>query len=278
MSQSENRQHWEAMAPRWKAWWGRYKPVSQPVSDHLVQRAELQTGQRVLDLATGMGEPALSFARALGPEGFVLGIDQSPQMIEWAQAEAEQAGLKNLRFEVQNAESLDLGEEAPFDALVSRWGLMFCSDPAGTLRNAARWLKPQGKLAAAVWCAPDEVPMIELASQVLERELGLVLHRPAPGPFSLADQNKLKEILAQAGFEQIQLEKVPIVLPCGSAQDYLLDRAQLLQPLAEALANMSPAERSHYDQALETAVEPWRQGDEVHLVNQALCICARKSK
>ncbi|MGE3725522.1 MAG: class I SAM-dependent methyltransferase [Candidatus Sericytochromatia bacterium] len=272
---AHNRAHWEDMAPRWKAWWGQYKPASQPVSEKLLAFSGITQGQRVLDLATGMGEPALSFAREVGPDGFVLAIDQSPQMIAWAREEATAAGLNNLRFDVQDAESLDLGVEPPFDALVSRWGLMFCLDPVATLQNAKRWLRPGGHLAAAVWCPPEDVPMIDLATRVLERELGIVLPRSGPGPFTLSDSAYLASLIQNAGFEMVASEKVAVLLPFASAQAFLNERIALMPPLAEALKGLSQVERQQYDQALELAVEPWRSDSGVNLANWAYCISAR---
>ncbi len=272
---AHNRAHWEDMAPRWKAWWGQYKPASQPVSEKLLAFSGITQGQRVLDLATGMGEPALSFAREVGPEGFVLAIDQSPQMIAWAREEAIAAGLDNLRFEVQDAEGLDLGAEPPFDALVSRWGLMFCLDPVATLQNARRWLRPGGHLAAAVWAPPEEAPMLDLATRVLERELGIVLPRSGPGPFTLSDFALLAEMIQAAGFELVASEKVAVMLPFASAQAFLSERSALMPALAEALAGLSLAQRQQYDQALELAVEPWRSENGINLANWALCVSAR---
>lgn len=274
-ARAHNRAHWEEMAPRWKAWWGTYKPASQPVSEKLVAFSQVKSGQRVLDLATGMGEPALSFAQAVGPDGLVLAIDQSPQMIAWAREEAEAAGLANLRFEVQDAENMDLGANPPFDALVSRWGLMFCLDPVATLKNARRWLRPGGYLAAAVWAAPEEVPMLDLATRVLERELGIVFPRSGPGPFTLSDPALLAQIIQDAGFELVASEKVAVMLPFASAQAFLSERSALMPALGDALAGLSQADRQKYDQALELAVEPWRDAGGVNLANWAVCISAR---
>ncbi|HEY9842470.1 MAG TPA: methyltransferase domain-containing protein [Candidatus Obscuribacterales bacterium] len=274
-AKADNQAHWDLMAPRWKAWWYRYGPASQPVSDYLVQQAGLLPGARVLDLATGMGEPALSFARAVGPGGEVLGIDQSVEMIKYACEMAADAGLANLRFEVQDVEQLELPGEAPFDALVSRWGLMFCTDVVATLANARRYLAVGGRLLAAVWSRPEEVPMLELAGSVIQETLGIELTRPGPGPFTLADPDYLAQVLEAGGFRLERLEKVDVVLPCDSAQHYLLDRASISPLLEDVLARLSPEQRTRYDEALEVAIDPWRQGDAIALVNKAICVVAK---
>lgn len=272
---AHNRSHWDAMAPRWKAWWPRYRPASQAVSDWLVQRSAVETGQRVLDLATGLGEPALSFARAVGPRGYVLGVDQSQEMIRFASEQAQAEGFNNTRFILQDVEALDLPAEAPFDVLVSRWGLMFSTEPVAMLQQLKPWLKPSGRLVAAVWSRAQQVPMLNLASEVLKDSLGIDLSRPGPGPFTLSDPEYLIQLLNQAGFELEALEAVDVVLDYSSAAEYLQDRIQTSLLLEAGLQELSTAQRQAYEQALAEAIKPWQQADQIALVNKALCFSCR---
>lgn len=280
MSQAEdkqhNQQHWDLMAPRWKAWWYRYGPASQPVSDYLVQQARLTPGDRVLDLATGLGEPALSFARAVGPDGLVLGLDQAAQMVAFARERAAEAGLRQLRFEVQDIEALQLPEQPPFDAIVSRWGLMFMTDLVGTLQRLRPWLAAEGRLVAAVWSRPETVPMLTLPADVLKQTLDIDLSRPGPGPFDLAAPGRLEAVLATAGFTVRECETVDVVLDYADEETFLKER-QLTSPLLEsALAGLTPAARGRYDQALAEALNPWRQSEGIRLVNRTLCVTATR--
>lgn len=272
---AHNRAHWDEMAPRWMAWWERYGPASQPVSDWLVAQAQVSPGARVLDLATGLGEPALSFARAVGPQGLVLGVDQSAQMIAFARERAQAEGLEQLRFAIQDVEALELAHEPPFDALVSRWGLMFCTDLAATLARMRSLLKADGRLVAAVWREARAVPLLSLAGQVLQQSLGIDMSRPGPGPFTLADPEGLRHALRAAGFAVETLETVDVSLVYASAPDYLKDRCQTSPLLESTLAELQPDQRQHFDAALAAALEPWRQGDHFNLVNKALCVSCR---
>lgn len=274
---AHNQAHWDMMAPRWKAWWYRYGPASQPVSDYLVAQANLAPGARVLDLATGLGEPALSFARAIGPRGLVLGVDQAAKMIEFAREMAAEAGLANTRFEVQDVEHLALPNEEPFDALVSRWGLMFCTDVVATLKRARDYLRPDARLVAAVWSRPEQVPMLELAGRVMKASLNIDLSRPGPGPFTLSDEANFQALIRQAGFRPRALEPVAVVLDYASAQEFLQDRAMTSPILEDTLAGLSAEQRSRFDAALEAAVDPWRHAEGIRLVNQALCLTAVKA-
>lgn len=277
-SRRHNKVHWEAMAPLWMAWWHRFGPATQPVSDWMVAHARLGAGTRVLDLATGVGEPALSFARALNGRGEVLGVDQSEQMIEYAREQA--VGLNHLQFEVQDLEQLNLQHYEPFDVIVSRWGLMFCSDVAKALSQARSYLKPDGILIGAVWGIPERVPMLNLAAQALKQALNRELERLGPGPFSLSDPAWLQAQLAAGGFRLETIAPVEVVLHCESAQAYLIERAEMATSLAEALAKMTVEERAKYDAALESAAQTWRpqaDSDRLKLVNQAICFVARQS-
>lgn len=272
MSHDDN-QYWETMAPRWKQWWGRFGPASQPVSDYLLKAAQIGPGARVLDLATGMGEPAVTFAQAVGPTGYVLGIDQAIHMLHFAREQT--LGRPQLHFAAQDVEQLTLPHESPFDALVSRWGLMFCHDLVGTLKRVKPLLKPGGKFVAAVWSTPEQVPMLALAAQVMKATLGIDLKRPGPGPHDLADPALLGAAFSQAGYQHIQWQYVPVILPCASPQAYLQERCLTSEVLETTLNGLSPQHRERYDQALAAALEAWQSPQGLILVNQALCLSAQ---
>ncbi|MGV3523051.1 MAG: class I SAM-dependent methyltransferase [Candidatus Sericytochromatia bacterium] len=269
-----NQVHWDAMVPRWKTWVKRLGPPSQVVSEHLLAQSGVGPGARVLDLATGLGEPAFTFARRVGPQGAVLGVDQASQMIAAAREQARDLDLPQLRFEVQDIEALQLQAEAPFDAIVSRWGLMFCADLQATLDQFPPLLKPGGCLVAAVWGPAERVPMLSLAAAVLKATLDRDIRPPGPGPFDLADPALLETALGRAGFQAPVWESVSVSFFCDSAADYLQARAGSSQPLEQALAEMSAAERQRFDTALAAALEPWRQDQGYLLVNEARCLRA----
>lgn len=181
-------------------------PAAEVISDRLIALAHVAAGQRVLDIATGVGDPALTAARIVGPSGSVVGIDQAPQMLVAARERATAAGLSNATFIEGNAQTLDLPAQS-FDAVLSRWGLMFFLPLVPALAGFRRVLRPGGYLAAAVWGAPPQVPLISASCAAVMAQLGRPLPPPdAPGPFNLADQDKLAESLAEAGFSNVRTE------------------------------------------------------------------------
>lgn len=91
-------QEWDAVAPAWQQWWNIWDVATQTISERLIELAELKTGQRVLDIATGLGEPAVSAAHRVGSTGRVVATDFSPAMLKLARERATAMGIENIEF------------------------------------------------------------------------------------------------------------------------------------------------------------------------------------
>jgi ubiquinone/menaquinone biosynthesis C-methylase UbiE len=126
------RRDWSSAAAGWREWWPKIEEGLGPVAEHLVALAKVEPGDRVLDIATGIGEPAGTAARRVGPEGSVVATDIAPGMLEIARERAAELSLDNIEFRETDAEELDLPDER-FDAVLSRFGLMFLPDLGGAL-------------------------------------------------------------------------------------------------------------------------------------------------
>jgi SAM-dependent methyltransferase len=170
-----------------------------PITQALISDARIVSGNTVLDVATGPGEPALSIAEIVGPAGAVWGVDQAPEMVAAAQRVAAQLGLKNGRFQAGLADHLPF-ESDTFDAVVSRFGVMFFPSPAAGLREILRVLKPGRRIAVAVWHFADRNPFHYVLSRVVDQ---FVESQPAPpdspDAFRFAPRGKLLEIFREAG-------------------------------------------------------------------------------
>ena len=148
----DSKSSWDAAAAGWEKWWPLFERAAQSVSNRLVELARIKPGDRVLDIATGTGEPAITAARKVGPNGRVIGVDHSPGMLEVARRRAASLGLSNVEYREGDAASLR-EPSASFDAVVCRWGLMFVPDLAAAVRGIRDLLKPGASLATAVWDA-----------------------------------------------------------------------------------------------------------------------------
>jgi len=131
---------WSAAATPWAKWWEVFERGAQSVNDRLVELACIAPGQRVLDIASGLGEPSFTAARRVGPNGLVLGVDFAPDMVARAAARARAMGATQVHFEEHDAERLALGRQ--FDAALSRWGFMLMPEPVSALRAVRTHVRP----------------------------------------------------------------------------------------------------------------------------------------
>lgn len=247
---SQQRQSWDNVARGWQKWWKTFEKDAQKVNERLVDLAEIKQGDRVIDIATGIGEPAITAAKKVGVEGYVLATDISPQMLAIAKERTVSLGLQNIvEFKEVDAEKiLDLQQQqqqplSPFAAVLCRWGLMFFPNLASTLTNIYKLLSSGGRIAAAVWSEPAKVPKLYTAIDIVTQKLGIssataYVHYPEIlSPFSLANINIVNNALVEAGFKDIHNEYLNITFEFLSAEDYTDFAKQIIAPIHNLLAN-----------------------------------------
>jgi SAM-dependent methyltransferase len=272
----QQRIDWDAAAAGWKQWWSTFERAAQQLSDRLVELADVRPGHRVADLATGIGEPAITAARRVGAAGRVVAIDHSPGMLAVARERASSLGLGNLEFRVGDIESLE-GDEHSFDAAICRWGLMFVPDLDSAARGIRRSLKPGARFATAVWSVPDKVPMISLGGDAARKLGGLPPRQPgALDPFRLADVSILMRALESAGFSEVRSEPHEVIFEFASTDEYARFRIGVSVPLRMMLEQCTPEVREQILRATGEAAAPYRRADgSLRLPNETICVSAR---
>ena len=206
-------------APGWQKWWKTIESATEGVSKRLVELAEIKPGSKVLDIATGIGEPALTAAKQVGKTGEILAIDISPQMLSFAKQRAISLGLQDVvEFKEGDAETIDL-PSSTFDAALCRWGLMFFPNLKAGLSNIYRSLVKGGHFAAAVWATPDKVPFISVPMNIVLKETNSQ-PQGTLGPFSMSDQNNLKKFYEESGFMHHIIERINVVSDFDSTDDF----------------------------------------------------------
>jgi SAM-dependent methyltransferase len=274
---AQQREQWSNVAQGWRQRWAAFEQGAQPLSDRMMVLAHIAPGQRVLDVATGIGEPAMTAARLVGPNGAVVAIDQAPQMLAVARERMQAAGIDTVEFIEGDAEAVTLPPDA-FDAIVSRWGIMFFRDPVDTLARFRRSLVPGGWFVAAIWGSPDRVPMIALPFSVLSK-LG---HQPpappsGPNPFALADPAKLEQVARDAGFAHVQSEPFTVTFAFASTDEFLEHLREVSAPIRTILATASPEDQAEFWKQLAAAAAPFTDANGmIRLPNACLIVAGQR--
>ncbi len=257
---------WEEAAGGWVRRQGMLRAFAAPVSHWMVEAISPQPGQRVLELAAGLGDSAMLAAELVAPMGGVVISDQAEAMLEGARARSAELGLSNVEFQVLNAEWIDL-PVASVDAVLCRWGYMLMADPAAALAETRRVLRPGGRLALAVWDAIEHNPWALLpARELLERdsvpgEHGTQASAPAPGPFALASRELLAELLAGAGFEEIHIESMDIARRQASFEELWEATLDLSRTFHDAVLGRTEAEIEDIRLSLRERFAPYTGPD-----------------
>jgi SAM-dependent methyltransferase len=265
---------WDDSAEGWKRWWPTFERAAQAVNDRLVELAGVRAGGRVLDIATGSGEPALTAARAVGQSGRVVAVDMSPGMLAVARERIEAAGLTNVELVESDAESLSL-EPHSFDAVVCRWGLMFMPDLDGVIRGLHRALKPDGRFATAVWSVADKVPFCGIARDSIRRITGIAPAPNALDPTRLADTSILQRALSGAGFRDVTIERLIVTFEFPSPDAFADFRGQIGGTRAMLAKMPADVARQVRDAVSASAREYAVAGGMVRLSNETICVGAR---
>ena len=276
---AQQREMWDNAAAGWQTWWETIERRAQKVSNKLVELAKVQPGDKVLDIATGIGEPAVTAARRVKPNGKVLAIDISSQMLLIAKTRAKSLGLDDIiEFRESDGEKIDLPDStAKFNAILSRWGLMFFPNLSATLVKIREMLVINGRLSAAVWSAPSKVPWLDLAFASVRKQINVPAPPPStPGPFALADIDGLKQSFSQAGFKDIKINTFQITFEFDSPESYTKLHQQTATRIHAMLANQTEEVKKQAWNSITEAV--WQYADShgrVNLDNEVICIIGK---
>jgi SAM-dependent methyltransferase len=208
-----------------------------PLSGGLLELARVTAGDRVLDLACGVGDPALAAAARVGPTGRVIATDLAPDMVAFAAQRAAAAGLPNVEAHEMDAEEIDL-PDASVDAVLCRLGLMFLPDLDRAFAGVYRVLVPGGRFAAAIPWRPQEQLMPRLVDAMLNA-VGLPQQAPPepgrPGIFSLSDASYVCAALERAGLAEIVVRPYTLTFDHDSPDEWLDFLLALNVPLRQRL-------------------------------------------
>jgi ubiquinone/menaquinone biosynthesis C-methylase UbiE len=252
---------WEEAAPGWVRRQEAIRALGAPVSRWMLKAVSLKPGGRVLELAAGLGETGMLAAELVAPTGGVIISDQADAMLDGARARAAELGLSNVEFQVLGAEWIDL-PLASVDAVLCRWGYMLLADPRAGLIETRRVLRPGGRVALAVWDAVQHnpwalLPMLEL----LDRGLVETPSPGAPGPFALGDPERVRALLEQAGFAEIDVQALAIEHRHASFEVFWETTLDISRSFHDAVLSRPESEIAEIRSGLSLRLAPYTSAD-----------------
>ena len=252
---------WEAAAAGWTRRQEAIRRFGAPVSEWMLDAISPQPGERVLELAAGLGETGMLAAKLVAPLGGVIISDQAEGMLDGARARALALGLSNVEFQVLMAEWIDL-PLASVDAVLCRWGYMLLADPPAALGETRRVLRPGGRVALAVWDSVQHNPWaLEPALELIERGLTSPPVPGTPGPFALGDPERVRELLQQAGFTEIEVRSLDVTQHHESFDAFWETTLDISHAFHDAVLSRSEPEIVEIRSGLASRLEPFSESD-----------------
>jgi ubiquinone/menaquinone biosynthesis C-methylase UbiE len=269
---------WEQAAAGWGQRAQRVRDWGMPVSTWMIEQLSLQPGMRLLELAAGPGDTGFLAAELIAPGGALISSDATEGMLEVARGRARELGVRNVNIEFKQLEIewIDL-PTASVDAILCRWAYMLTVDPEAGMREARRVLAPGGRFALAVWGTDEENPWATMATDALIQGgyIEPIERSASPGIFSLADPDRLQEMLEEAGFVDVLVESIEVMRDYDAFEEFWDESLDLSPSLGAAVGRLTDEQRDDVGRRASKLGEPYSDGDgAIHLPGVSLVASA----
>jgi ubiquinone/menaquinone biosynthesis C-methylase UbiE len=265
----------EALAPTWERRRADIEEVATPVRDWMLRELRPRAGDTVLELAAGVGDTGFEAARMVGDSGRLITSDLSPAMLDAARRRGAELGLGNVDYRVIDAERTGLPDDS-VDGILCRFGYMLMPDPAAAFAETRRVLRPGSRLALAVWSALERNPWIEIVAVSLGRRghIPPPERQPGPGPFSIANPERLESLLRDAGFSAVRTEEIESRFRFSDADEHLGLIADTSGPIGLTLQGLDEPDLAAVRADVEDSLRPFAADGGFELPCVALCAVA----
>lgn len=272
------REAWEATAAGWVANADTIDRYAGPVKAWLVAHLDPKPGDTVLELAAGAGDTGFEVARRVAPDGRLISTDISTTMSEGARARAAAQGVTGVEFRVMDAQRIEL-DDSSVDAVVHRFGPMLLPDPAASMREVHRVLRPGGRYAAATW-GPAQDNMWVLIGGMSAMQHGVQLEGDIMGPggiFSLTEPAALESLAIGAGFTEVTAEPLDLTMEFTGFDELWRVPSETSGPLALALGRADAPTLEAVKESFREAAARFASGDGYAIPAKAIVLAARKA-
>lgn len=274
-ARSRLRGMWSAVAPAWGEHADFVEARGAAVTERLLELASPARGERVLELAAGAGGLGLAAAPLVAPGGEVVVSDFVAEMTEIAAARAAAHGFDNVETCVLDLEQIEQ-PDASFDLVLCREGLMFAVDPALAAGEIRRVLRPDGRVAVAVWGPREANPWLGIVLDAVSAQLGVPVPPPGmPGPFALGDAGRLADVLSAGGLADVSVEELALPLRAPSFDDWWTRTCALAGPVSSVLASFSAEAAAALRERAHAAAAAYETADGIELPGVTLVATGR---
>lgn len=263
----EVRRDWTDGAAGWRKWNPQFAAMTRAATEAIVQAAHVKPGMQVLDLASGAGEPALTLAEAVAPNGHVIATDLVPEMLAIAEENARERHLRNISFKQADAETIPFADKT-FDAVTCRLGVMFFPDPAKALREIHRVLKPGGRATFVAWGPLEQNTSFMSTLGVIMKHVRLPPPDPeAPSPFRFAKPGSLSSVMSLSGFGDIQEDSrtIPMPFPGSVDESWESIKDMAAGPFRRLIEGLDPQLRDTVVNEIKANIGRYYDGNQVNL-------------
>jgi ubiquinone/menaquinone biosynthesis C-methylase UbiE len=251
----------------WRKWHAQIAAFTRGATEAILESAHLRSGMRVLDLASGVGDPALSIAAEVAPAGRVTATDLGPGMISLAEELARKNGLTNIEFREASAESLPF-PDATYDVLTCRFGVMFFPDLHKALRECFRVLKPGGRATFVAW-GKKEQPFFTTTAGIVLKHVPVPPPPPdpeGPSPFMFGERGRLRHALEAAGFSNVHEEdRIVAGRWASSIEEYWEQFTEVAAPFRPLIEQLTPEKLAQAKSEIYAALKKFWNGKELNM-------------